>query len=219
MSEVTPKRFSIADIAGSAFILLLLGAIVAGLIILFSALNASDGTLPTRIGNAVGEMEAGHASSQMYDEAALRHRLSLAEAEIARMDRGYEAFYSAVRVAGERASEWEGNLISAQMRAREHNNIGETIGANILSIGCIGALLTPDDPQAEAMCEASRELDRGMVEDFSDLPQYRPSYIEDVLDSFPRPGNFMSSEYRRVRNEFPRAYEPQEEGELVLATE
>lgn len=165
-----------------------------------------DTSLPAALGTAIGEAEGAHAAAMMEDEANLKHRLALAEAEVRRVSDYYTAFYQAVGVAAQQASQWEGDLIRRQANAVANNNVVETFGANVLSFGCIGSAFDPSNREAREMCEAANRLGRTMVEDFSALPQYRPRYVERVLDDFPRPGDLISDEYRRVREEFPGAY-------------
>ncbi len=182
------------------------GVVVLGLGAMQMMRDDTERSITAAIGAALGEAEGAHAEALMEQEANLRHRLALAEAEVRRVSDYYAAFYQAVGVAAQQASQWEGDLIRQQANAVANNNVVETFGANVLSIGCIGSAFDPSNREAREMCEAANRLGTTMVEDFSALPQYRPRYVETVLDDFPRPGRLISEEYRRVREEFPGAY-------------
>ena len=192
------------QIGFGAFVLGLV--IIVGLAVVSNMQEDSERSLASAIGHALGEIEGSHASTMMQEEADLKHRLALAEAEVRRLSDFYAAFYQAVGVASQRASEWEGALIQQQASTVSGNNVVETIGANVLSLGCVFSVMDPDNPDAEEMCAAANSLGNSMVEEYTVLPEHRPRYVEDVLRDFPRPGDLISDEYRRVRNEFSGAY-------------
>lgn len=199
-----PTIWHFLQLAGAAVILGTV--IVIGQGVLDVMARNGNTSLPAALGTAIGEAEGAHAEALMEQEANLRHRLALAEAEIKRISDYYAAFYQAVGVAAQQANQWEGDLIRQQANTVANNNVVETFGANVLSLGCIGSAFDPSNREVRDMCEAANRLSTTMVEDFSALPQYRPRYVESVLDDFPRPARLISDEYRRVREEFPGAY-------------
>ena len=151
------------QIGFGAFVLGLV--IIVGLAVVSNLQGQSERSLASAIGHAVGEIEGSHASTMMQEEADFKHRLALAEAEVRRLSDFYAAFYQAVGVASQRASEWEGALIQRQASTVSGNNVVETIGANVLSIGCVLAVMDLDNPDAEEMCTAANSLGNSMVED------------------------------------------------------
>jgi len=184
-----------------------LGVVLVGGFALVSTMQAdSDATITEAIGTAIGEIEGAHAEAQMMQEADFRHRLALADAEVKRLSDYYSALYQAMGVAAQQAAQWEGDLIRRQAQTVSSNNVVETIGANVLSIGCIGAVLDPSSADARGMCDAANQLGGSMVDEYEALPQHRPRYVEDALSDFPHPTALISSEYMRIQAEFPGAY-------------
>lgn len=143
----------------------------------------------------------------MLQEAEFKHALAAAEAEVKRISEFYTGFYQAVGMAAQKASDWEGQLIARQGAATSNNDFVETLGANVLSFGCIGAALDPYDSQMKGLCDASNNLERDMVGEFTDLPNYRPRYVEDVLNDFPHPHGLISPEFERVMAQYSGVYE------------
>ena len=184
--------------------------IVLGLALIGAMSSKSDISMTEALGKAIGEIEAGHAQAQMMAEADFKHRMALADAEVQRVTAYYTSFYQAVGVAAQQAAQWEGQLINQQSATVSNNNFVETLGSNVLSIGCIGTAFNPSDPTAAQLCDAKENLERGMVDDFTELPEYRPRYVEDVLTDFPHPSMVGSPEYKRIRAEFAGAYNDDE---------
>ena len=98
------------QIGFGAFVLGLV--IIVGLAVVSNLQGQSERGLASAIGHAVGEIEGSHASTMMQEEADFKHRLALAEAEVRRLSDFYAAFYQAVGVASQRASEWEGAAVT-----------------------------------------------------------------------------------------------------------
>ena len=180
--------------------------VVGGVVIYSSVTSNSDATITEAIGTALGEIEAGHAEAQMMAEADLKHRMALADAEVQRITAFYTSFYQAVGTAAQQATQWEGDLICRQGETASNNNFVETLGTNLFSAGCLMQALSPDSYEATALCNAAGEVERGMIDDFQALPEYRPRYVENVLNDFPHPSTLISDEWRRVRAEFEGAY-------------